>query len=168
RSADSPISTGLNESGDAVATTVVAEAMAAVGYHAAMSPSAAPHNRLTLVVAAFNEADSLPLLRPRLLAALDDVMRRHGVAGGILYVDDGSTDATWQVMQELAALDDRVALLRLSRNFGKELALTAGLDRVMHGAALILDADGQDPPELAPEFVGRWLEGYDDVHGTRL
>ncbi len=142
--------------------------MAPVGYHAAMSRSAAPHNRLTLVVAAFNEADSLPLLRPRLLAALDDVMRRHGVAGGILYVDDGSTDATWQVMQELAALDDRVALLRLSRNFGKELALTAGLDRVMHGAALILDADGQDPPELAPEFVGRWLEGYDDVHGTRL
>ncbi len=133
-----------------------------------MTVPAAPHNRLTLVVAAFNEADSLPLLRPRLAAALDGVMRDHGILGSILYVDDGSTDATWQVMQELAALDGRVSLLRLSRNFGKELALTAGLDRVVEGAALILDADGQDPPELASQFVAFWLDGYDDVHGTRL
>jgi glycosyltransferase involved in cell wall biosynthesis len=60
-----------------------------------------------------------------------------------------------------------VALLRLSRNFGKEAALTAGLDRVERGAALILDADGQDPPEMAPAFIAKWREGYDDVHGTR-
>ena len=58
--------------------------------------------------------------------------------------------------------------MRLSRNFGKELALTAGLDHVDRGAALILDADGQDPPELIPEFVTKWREGYDDVHGTRI
>ena len=128
----------------------------------------APDNRLTLVVAAFNEAESLPLLRPRLAAALDAVMQQYGIVGNILYVDDGSTDATWQVMQDLAALDERVALLRLSRNFGKELALTAGLDRIAHGAALILDADGQDPPELATQFVAYWLDGFDDVHGTRL
>src|SRR5690606_21603535 len=70
-------------------------------------------------------------------------------------------------MREIAAADPRVSLLRLSRNFGKELALTAGLDAVTEGAALILDADGQDPPELAPEFVARWREGYDDVYGTR-
>lgn len=133
-----------------------------------MTLPAAPDNRLTLVVAAVNEADSLPLLQPRLAAALDDVMRDYGTAGSILYVDDGSTDASWPVMQELAATDGRVSLLRLSRNFGKELALTAGLDRVVEGAALILDADGQDPPELAPQFVAHWLEGYDDVHGTRL
>jgi glycosyltransferase involved in cell wall biosynthesis len=56
----------------------------------------------------------------------------------------------------------------LSRNFGKEAALTAGLDRVEHGAALILDADGQDPPELIPKFVAKWREGFDDVHGTRV
>jgi glycosyltransferase involved in cell wall biosynthesis len=61
-----------------------------------------------------------------------------------------------------------VALLRLSRNFGKEAALTAGLDRIERGAALILDADGQDPPELLPQFVAKWREGYDDVFGTRV
>lgn len=133
-----------------------------------MTLPAAPDNHLTLVVAAFNEADSLPLLQPRLATALDGVMHDHGISGGILYVDDGSSDDSWRVMLELAALDSRVSLLRLSRNFGKELALTAGLDRVVHGAALILDADGQDPPEMASQFVARWLEGYDDVHGTRL
>jgi glycosyltransferase involved in cell wall biosynthesis len=71
-------------------------------------------------------------------------------------------------MRRLAAADRRISLLRLSRNFGKELALTAGLDRVEDGAALILDADGQDPPELIPQFVAKWREGYDDVHGTRI
>ena len=74
---------------------------------------------------------------------------------------------TWTVLQAIAAADPRVALLRLSRNFGKEPALTAGLDQVERGAALILDADGQDPPELIPQFVAKWREGYDDVYGTR-
>jgi glycosyltransferase involved in cell wall biosynthesis len=97
-----------------------------------------------------------------------DALAGAGVDGRVLYVDDGSGDGTWAVMQSLASGDARVALLRLSRNFGKEAALTAGLDRVDVGAALILDADGQDPPELIPEFVARWREGYDDVHGTRL
>ncbi|MGQ4584320.1 glycosyltransferase [Lysobacter sp. F60174L2] len=128
----------------------------------------APQDRLTVVIAAFNEAGSLPLLQPRITAALDAVAERYGIDGRMLYVDDGSTDATWEVMQQLAAADPRLALLRLSRNFGKELALTAGLDHVGQGAALILDADGQDPPELIPQFVGQWRQGFDDVHGTRL
>jgi len=123
--------------------------------------------RLTIVIAAFNEAESLPVLQPRIAAVLDE-LAREGVDGQVLYVDDGSRDATWAVMQQLAAADRRVALLRLSRNFGKELALTAGLDRVDDGAALILDADGQDAPELIPQFVAKWREGYDDVHGTRM
>ncbi len=120
---------------------------------------------LTVVVAAFNEAQALPLLHPRLRAVLDAM---HDVEARVLYVDDGSRDGTWAVLQQIAAQDPRVSLLRLSRNFGKEIALTAGLDRVDAGAALILDADGQDPPELIPEFVSRWREGYDDVHGTRV
>ena len=124
-------------------------------------------DRLTVVVAAFNEAQSLPLLHPRIADALAG-LAGDGVDGRVLYVDDGSSDDTWAVMQALAAADPRVSLLRLSRNFGKEAALTAGLDRVDEGAALILDADGQDPPELMSEFVARWREGYDDVHGTRL
>lgn len=122
---------------------------------------------LTVVVAAYNEADSLPLLQPRIAAALDAIAV-DGVEGRVLYVDDGSRDGTWAVLEGIAAADPRVALLRLSRNFGKELALTAGLDRVERGAALILDADGQDPPELIPAFVAKWREGYDDVYGTRI
>ncbi|MFG3449156.1 glycosyltransferase family 2 protein [Stenotrophomonas sp. NPDC047960] len=120
--------------------------------------------RLTLVIAAHNEALALPMLQPRLRAVLDGL---EGIEGRIVYVDDGSTDATWQVMLELAAADDRVGVLRLSRNFGKEAALTAGLDFVDGGAVMILDADGQDPPELIPEFVALWRQGYDNVYGTR-
>lgn len=125
-------------------------------------------DRLTVLVAAYNEADNLPLLQPRIAAVLDALALDHRVDGQVLYVDDGSSDATWEVMQALAAADPRIALLRLSRNFGKELALTAGLDRIEEGAALILDADAQDPPELIPQFVVKWREGYDDVYGTRL
>lgn len=122
---------------------------------------------LTVVIAAFNEADGLPALQPRIAAALD-VVERDGLEVRLLYVDDGSKDATWLVMNELASADSRIALLRLSRNFGKEIALTAGLDRVERGAAFILDADGQDPPELLPQFIAKWREGFDDVHGTRI
>ena len=122
--------------------------------------------RLTVVVAAFDEADVLPTLHARIASTLD-AMLDDGVDSRVLYVDDGSDDGTWQVMQAIASGDARVALLRLSRNFGKEAALTAGLDRIEDGAAMILDADGQDPPELIPQFVAKWREGYDDVHGTR-
>lgn len=138
-------------------------AIEANGYHRGMN-----QDRLTVVIAAYNEVDSLPLLQPRIAAVLDGLDTEHGIDGQVLYVDDGSSDGTWAVMQQLAGADPRIALLRLSRNFGKELALTAGLDRVEEGAALILDADGQDPPELIPQFVAKWREGYDDVHGTRM
>ena len=124
--------------------------------------------RLTIVVAAFDEAEALPLLQPRIAAVLDALSHDAGIVGRVLYIDDGSRDATWQVLQRLAAHDPRIALLRLSRNFGKEAALTAGLDHIDAGAAMILDADGQDPPELIPQFVAKWREGFDDVHGTRL
>ena len=127
--------------------------------------SASPPEILTVLVAARNEAQSLPALHPRIAAVLK---RLDGVQGRVLYVDDGSTDGTWEVMQGLARKDATVSLLRLSRNFGKELALTAGLDQVRTGAVLILDADGQDPPELIPQFVAQWRQGYDDVHGTRI
>jgi polyisoprenyl-phosphate glycosyltransferase len=121
--------------------------------------------RLTVVIAAHNEAEALPLLHPRIVSALRQL---EAIDGHVLYVDDGSTDRTWETLQRLAHQDANVSLLRLSRNFGKEAALTAGLDQVESGAAVILDADGQDPPELIPEFVARWHEGYDNVHGTRI
>lgn len=121
--------------------------------------------RLTFVIAAYNEALALPLLHPRLCAVLDGM---PDIEGHILYVDDGSHDGTWEVIAGLAQADARVSALKLSRNFGKEAALTAGLDLVHEGAAMILDADGQDPPELVPQFVARWREGHDNVYGTRM
>ncbi|HET8819318.1 MAG TPA: glycosyltransferase family 2 protein [Xanthomonadaceae bacterium] len=125
-------------------------------------------DQLTIVIAACNEADSLPLLQPRLAGVLDRLSAADGVDARVLYVDDGSEDATWDLLQAFAEADPRIGVLRLSRNFGKEAALTAGLDHVETGAAVILDADGQDPPELIPQFVEMWREGYDDVHGTRM
>ncbi len=121
--------------------------------------------RLTVVIAAHNEVEALPALHPRIAAVLAGL---DGIDGRVLYVDDGSRDGTWELLRRIAAADPTVGLLRLSRNFGKEAALTAGLDLVDEGAAMILDADGQDPPELIPQFVARWREGYDDVHGTRI
>ncbi|HEY9144970.1 MAG TPA: glycosyltransferase family 2 protein [Arenimonas sp.] len=122
-----------------------------------------PRQTLTIVIAAFNEEASLPEMHRRLGVVLDGL----DAQASVLYVDDGSRDGTWQVLQTLAADDPRVQLLRLARNFGKELALTAGLDHVETDAALVIDADGQDPPELIPQFVAKWREGFDVVYGTR-
>jgi len=118
---------------------------------------------LTIVIAAYNEEEALPVLHPRLARVMDGL----DLDCRLLYVDDGSRDGTWATLQAIAAGDPRVSLLRLARNFGKELALTAGLDQVGTDGALVLDADGQDPPELIPAFVAKWREGYDVVYGTR-
>jgi len=118
---------------------------------------------LAVVVPAFNESEGLRQFHARLAAVFDTL----DLACTVLYVDDGSRDDTWAVMQALQAADVRVATLKLSRNFGKELALTAGLDHADADAVIVIDADLQDPPELIPEFVRVWREGYDVVYGTR-
>ncbi len=119
--------------------------------------------KLTVVVPAFNEGESLREFHARLAAVLDQL----DLTCDVLYVDDGSCDDTYAVMESLRAGDSRVATLKLSRNFGKELALTAGLDHVDADAVVVIDADLQDPPELIPEFVRWWREGFDVVYGTR-
>jgi len=119
--------------------------------------------RLCVVVPAYNEGAGLREFHARLAAVLD----RLDVAGAVLYVDDGSRDDTWAVLCALRDADPRVATLRLSRNFGKELALTAGLDAADADAVIVIDADLQDPPETIPVFVAHWREGYDVVYGTR-
>src|SRR5450432_1535972 len=119
--------------------------------------------KLTVVVPAFNEGESLREFHVRLVAVLDQL----DLTSDVLYVDDGSADDTYAVMESLRAGDARVATLKLSRNFGKELALTAGLDHVDADAVVVIDADLQDPPELIPEFVRCWREGFDVVYGTR-
>ncbi|MGH8042816.1 MAG: glycosyltransferase family 2 protein [Rudaea sp.] len=118
---------------------------------------------LTVVVPARNEGEGLREFHARLAA----VGAGLDLAWTVLYVDDGSRDDTWELMESLRAADAHVATLRLSRNFGKELALTAGLDHADADAVVVIDADLQDPPELIAQFVAAWREGADVVYGTR-
>jgi glycosyltransferase involved in cell wall biosynthesis len=118
---------------------------------------------LTVVVPAYNESEGLREFHRRLAAVFDALE----LACSVMYVDDGSRDDTFAVMESLRVADARVATLKLSRNFGKELAMTAGLDHCDADAVVMIDADLQDPPELIADFVARWREGYDVVYGTR-
>lgn len=110
-----------------------------------------------------NEAAGLDLLFQRLDASLGSL----GVALEIVCIDDGSSDDTHARMTARAASDPRIRLVGLSRNFGKEAALTAGLDLASGDMVVPLDADLQDPPELIAEFVALWEQGYDVVYGVR-
>jgi glycosyltransferase involved in cell wall biosynthesis len=121
--------------------------------------------KLTVVVPAYNESSGLREFHARLAAVLDKLA--PDLAGDVLYVDDGSRDDTWDVIRSLHSSDPRAAGLKLSRNFGKEHAMTAGLDHTDADAIVMIDADLQDPPELIPEFVRKWREGFDVVYGTR-
>lgn len=118
--------------------------------------------QLTIVVPAYNESRVLDAFHARLLAVIDGL----SVDTHVLYVDDGSQDDTWAKISGYCS-DARVGGLRLSRNFGKEAALTAGLDAVGEGAAVVIDADLQDPPELIPALIEPWQAGYDVVYATR-
>jgi glycosyltransferase involved in cell wall biosynthesis len=84
-----------------------------------------------------------------------------------LFVNDGSTDSTYQLLQAHAQSNKRISYINLSRNFGKEISMMAGIDHVQADAVVIIDADLQDPPELIPEMVKYWEEGYDDVYARR-
>jgi glycosyltransferase involved in cell wall biosynthesis len=119
---------------------------------------------LSIVVPAFNEAEVLPAFQAR----LDRVVAGLGLAHEVVYVNDGSTDSTLDRMLRLRAADPRVSVVNLSRNFGKEAALTAGLDHARASeAVVVIDADLQDPPEVIPELVAEWRRGFDVVYATR-
>ena len=114
---------------------------------------------LSVVVPAYNEEDVLPEFHRRLGAVLDTL----DVDAEIVYVNDGSTDATLALLTGLHQRDPRVVIVDLSRNFGKELAMTAGLDFADGDAVIVIDADLQDPPELIPEMLREWRAGHDVV-----
>ena len=123
-----------------------------------------PPLELSVVVPAYNEEVVLAAFHGRLAAVLD----RIGGRSEILYVNDGSSDRTLAVLERLRAGDRRVAVLDLSRNFGKEVALTAGLHHARGAVVIVIDADLQDPPEVIPLLLAAWRErGADVVYGQR-
>jgi glycosyltransferase involved in cell wall biosynthesis len=124
-----------------------------------VAPVPAGAARISVVVPMFNEAEVLPIFHQRLRAALAPWADRLEV----VYVDDGSSDASVETVKALRLADPTIALLRLSRNFGKEIALSAGLQVAGGDAVVVIDADLQDPPELIPSMIEQWRQGYDMV-----
>ncbi|HEY5379437.1 MAG TPA: glycosyltransferase family 2 protein [Pseudolabrys sp.] len=129
--------------------------------HAAQAAAAAG---VSIVVPVFNEARNLAALHARIAEVAQRLKDRHGLATEVVYVDDGSTDATNEIARSLTADPLDIQVVTLSRNFGKEAALLAGLDHARLGAILFMDGDGQHPPDLVETLVSRWLDdGYDVV-----
>lgn len=119
---------------------------------------------LSVVVPCLNEAEVLWETHGRLVAALG---RLTDLEFEIIYVDDGSYDATPEVLREIQTLDPRARVIRFSRNFGHQTAVTAGLEHASGDAVVLIDADLQDPPEVVQEMVARWREGYHVAYGVR-
>jgi dolichol-phosphate mannosyltransferase len=119
--------------------------------------------RYSFVVPIFSEEDTLPELERRLRAVLDGL---DGPAEVIL-VDDGSSDRSPELLAEMSRRDPRFKTIHFTRNFGHQMAITAGLDRATGDAVIVMDGDLQDPPELAPELIARWREGYEVVYAIR-
>lgn len=117
---------------------------------------------ISLVVPCYNEADSIALF----VDAVNAHLSNHRIE--MVFVNDGSPDATLRTLLDLSARDPRVTVVNLSRNFGKEIALTAGLEHATGDVVVPMDADLQDPPEVIPAFLKRWRDGYDVVYGLRL
>jgi polyisoprenyl-phosphate glycosyltransferase len=117
---------------------------------------------ISVVAPVFNEHGTLEELHRRLTATLTELGSYE-----IVLVDDGSTDGSWDRLLELAARDRHLRLLRLSRNFGHQAALSAGLDAARGEAIVLMDADLQDPPEVIPQLVAKWREGFDVVYAVR-
>jgi glycosyltransferase involved in cell wall biosynthesis len=121
-------------------------------------------NLLSIVVPTFNEEEVLMAFNKRLSSVLDKMPMNTE----IVYVNDGSTDKSLDIMKKIKEKDLNVSIVDLSRNFGKEVALTAGLDHSNGDAVVFIDADLQDPPELIPELVKHWMNGYDVVNAKRI
>jgi glycosyltransferase involved in cell wall biosynthesis len=120
--------------------------------------------KISILIPAYNEQEVLDPLYRRLGRLAND---NKSYDFEFLFVNDGSSDKTIQIIKDIAETDDRIAYVDLSRNFGKEIAMIAGLDHVTGDAAVIIDADLQDPPELIPKMIKYWEDGYEDVYAKR-
>lgn len=122
-----------------------------------------PAVTISVIAPVYNEAKSLPELHRRVRAVLEDL----GEPWELLLVDDGSSDGSTEHIRDLAQQDEHVRPVIFARNFGHQLAVTAGLDYSRGEAVIIIDADLQDPPEVIPDLVRRWREGYEVVYAVR-
>ncbi len=118
---------------------------------------------ISIVVPAFNEEAVLPQFHQ----TISEVLSEQPFDFEIVYINDGSSDNTLGIINELRQADKQVTLIDLSRNFGKEIALTAGLQKAAGDAVIVIDADLQDPPELIPDLIREWQNGYDVVYAQR-
>jgi polyisoprenyl-phosphate glycosyltransferase len=119
---------------------------------------------VSIVVPCYNEEAVLGEFHARLTSVLDQT---GDFNGEIIFVDDGSNDQTGELLQQLQTRDNRVRVVLLSRNFGHQIAVTAGLEHAAGDAVVIIDADLQDPPEVIPEMIERWRDGYQVIYGLR-
>jgi len=133
------------------------------GLKAALAPRPGAMPSISVVAPAYNEQEVLGEFHRR----VTDVMIGIGCPYEIVLVNDGSRDTTLQLMHALRERDPHVTVVDLSRNFGKEIALSAGLDHTKGDVVVVLDSDLQDPPELIPAMLEGWREGYDVIYGTR-
>lgn len=120
--------------------------------------------KISIIIPAYNEEESLPFLYERLNKLMNE---QTSYEFELLFINDGSKDKTLELLKELHQYDKRVSYVNFSRNFGKETAMIAGLDYALGDAVIFIDADLQDPPELIPELIKYWEEGYDDVYARR-
>ncbi|ARN80577.1 glycosyltransferase family 2 protein [Methylocystis bryophila] len=127
-----------------------------------MRPDSRP--LLSIVAPLYNEERNLRPLVLRLVPVLEGL----GLPFEALFVDDGSTDGTLEALRELCAADPRLKAISFSRNFGKEIAIAAGLDHARGAAVVVMDSDLQHPPEIIPLFVEKWRAGYENVYGERV
>lgn len=120
--------------------------------------------KITILIPAYNEEQVLPILKDRLYT-LGESLPHYNLE--FLFINDGSRDKTLEIIKAWAAEDTRVSYVDFSRNFGKEVGMIAGFDHIHSDATVIIDADLQDPPELIPEMIKLWEQGYDDVYARR-
>lgn len=120
--------------------------------------------KIDIIIPAYNEEESLPMLYERLNKLMNEVINYEFE---VLFVNDGSKDKTIEIIKELRQKDNRISYVNFSRNFGKEIAMLAGLDYAKGDCVIFMDADLQDPPELIPELIKYWEQGYDDVYAKR-
>ena len=118
---------------------------------------------ISIVIPLFNEQQNLPELYKR----LNEVLTKEDLRREIIFVDDGSTDESFEVIHQLRSKDETVKAIRFSRNFGHQIAITAGIDYCKGDAVIMMDADLQHPPELISDFLVKWREGYEIISGIR-